>query len=284
MEQKKPHKAAILLFEVAFLQKYPHFVLSLQQRLDAYRQILADLGDAERQGDAEPYPYTQLSPSFLRRAIDMLSLQLEAGLSETEALDGERLIEACKRADRPVQALKCMELVGDNNADAILECWRAILAETWRRCGCCDVNFITEVIQTIVLFRNDAFVPFSGILASILKQALHTSTATLDQVRDVVCLFATRCRRSKGFVATELRSLLLQSREESWRLLVSECIIRWGRRRRITRRLYHMGELSGEEIDLLQFVRGDLMSIVHRRNDAIRMEGEIDQLIVCPVC
>ena len=46
------------------------------------------------------------------------------------------------------------------------------------------------------------------------------------------------------------------------------------------RRLYHMGELSGEEIDLLQFVRGDLMTIIHRREDAVRMEAEIDQLIV----
>ena len=193
MEQKKPHKAAILLFEVGFLQKYPHFVLSLQQRLDAYRQILADLGDAERQGDAEPYPYTQLSPSFLRRAIDMLSLQLEAGLSETKALDGERLIEACKRADRPVQALKCMELVGDNNADAILECWRAILAETWRRCGCCDVNFITEVIQTIVLFRNDAFVPFSGILASILTRCVTSCVCLLRAVGEARALWRRSC-------------------------------------------------------------------------------------------
>ena len=156
----------------------------------------------------------------------MLSLQLEAGLEEEEALDGEHLLEACKRADRPVQALKCMELMGDRNADGIMECWRAILAETWHRCGGCDVNFITDIIQTIGLFHDDAFVPFSGILAVILRQALHTSTTTLEQVRDVVCLFATRCRRSAGFVATELRSLLLQSREESWRLLVSECIIR----------------------------------------------------------
>ena len=226
MEQKKPHKAAVLLFEVAVLQKYPHFVLSLQQRLDAYRRILEDLEEAERQGDTEPYPYSQLSPSFLRRHIDTLSLQLEAGLEEEEALDGEHLIEACRRADRPVQALKCMELVGNNDADAILECWQAILAETWRRCGGCDVSFITDIIQTIALFHDDAFVPFSGILASILRQALRTPTTTLDQVRDVVCLFATRCRRSAGFVATELRSLLLQSREESWRLLVSECIIR----------------------------------------------------------
>lgn len=187
--------------------------------------ILTDLTLAEKQACRNPYPYTQLRPLFVRQQIAQLSIQIEANLSIQEPLTLEQLLKECEETHKPIQMLKCMELLEKIDSASILQCWREIISDVLNRHGSYDVHFITEIVKIIDLFHDDVYIPFSGILTIILNQALQTLNSTPEQVRGVVCLFVTRCRKSRSFVATELRGLMEANRDESWRLLVSECIL-----------------------------------------------------------
>ena len=196
----------------------------MEQRKQTFCEIYKDLALAEEQGYRTPYPYPQLRPMFVQRQIDQLSIQIEANLMIDKPLSLDELLKECKEAHKPIQILKCMELLEKTDPAVILLCWHEILNNSFQCHGSYDTQFITEIVRIIDTFHDDIYVPFSGILTILLSQALQ-SLSSCEQVRNVVCLFVTRCHKSRSFVATELRGLLETRRDESWRLLVSECIV-----------------------------------------------------------
>lgn len=198
--------------------------MTLEQRKHAFCEVFKDLALAEEQGYRTPYPYTQLRPMFVQRQISLLSIQIEANLILDKPLSLDELLKKCKEMHRPIQTLKCMELMEKTDSAIILQCWREILNDAFECHGSYDAQFIAEIVKIIDSFHDDIYVPFSGILNIILTQALQLLSSR-EQVCSVVCLFATRCRKSRGFVTTELRGLLETRRDESWHLLVSECIV-----------------------------------------------------------
>ena len=161
---------------------------------------------------------------FVQRQITQLSIQIEANLLIDKPLSLDELLKECEETHKPIQILKCMELLEKTDPAVILQCWHEILNDSFQCHGSYDAQFITEIVKIIDTFHDDIYVPFSGILTIMLSQALQ-SLSSCEQVRSVVCLFVTRCRKSRSFVATELRGLLETRRDESWRLLVSECIV-----------------------------------------------------------
>ena len=143
MVHGKPHTAAIRLFEIVALNQYPFISLTLEQRKQTFCEIYKDLALAEEQGYRTPYPYPQLRPMFVQRQIDQLSIQIEANLMIDKPLSLDELLKECKEAHKPIQILKCMELLEKTDPAVILLCWHEILNNSFQCHGSYDTQFIT---------------------------------------------------------------------------------------------------------------------------------------------